>query len=136
MHKLADAAKNAGVLSQNFGTFQNRGYQGLYGGLDAEGIRLHKGIGANEEVLDRMGRAELAANEFRITQTEGKLIQQGTIGEARAMDTHFQVGREVRQAIERIGGHMPEELAPEPSIKPLLDERRRSKKKANSTPHT
>lgn len=65
---------------------------------------------AKEDILDRMGRAELAANEFRNTQTEEKLIQQGAIGEINAMETHLEVGSEVRQAIERIGGRMPEEL--------------------------
>jgi len=127
--KLTEAAQNAGVLSQNFGTFHNRGYEGLYGGLDAEGIRQHKNIGTHEDILDRMGRAELAANEFRITQTEEKLNQSGSIGETKAMSTHFEVGREIRQTIGRIGGRMPEALPTEPSIKPLLDERRRSRKK-------
>jgi len=127
--KLTEAAQNAGVLSQNFGTFHNRGYEGLYGGLNAEGIRQHKDIDTNEDILDRMGRAELAANEFRITQTEEKLNQSGPIGETRAMSTHFEVGREIRQTIERIGGRMPEALPTEPTIKPLLDERRRSKKR-------
>ncbi len=127
--KLNEAAQNAGVLSQNFGIFHNRGYEGLYGGLNAEGIRQHKDVGINEDILDRMGRAELAANEFRITQTEEKLNQSGPIGETQAMSTHFEVGREIRQTIERIGGRMPEALPTEPSIKPLLDERRRSKKR-------
>ncbi len=127
--KLAEAAQMAGVLSKNFGTFQNKGYQGLYGGLDTEGIRLHKGIGKHEDILDRMGRAELAANDFRITQTEEVLNQSGYIGEVKAITTHYEVGQEIRQTIERIGGRMPETLPPEPSIKPLLNKRRRSRKK-------
>ena len=130
--KLNEAAQNAGVLSQNFGAFHNRGYEGLYGGLNAEGIKQHKNIDANEDILDRMGRAELAANEFRITQTEEKLNQSGNIGEATAMTTHFEVGHEIRQTIGRIGGRMPEALPPEPSIKPLLDKRRRVKKLRNA----
>ena len=125
---LVEAAQNSGVLSRNFGVFQNAGYVGLYT-LNVDGIRERKGIDPKEDVLDVMGRRELAANEFRITQTEGKLIEQGNIGETRAIETHFQVGREVRHAIERIGGQMPEDLPPEPSIKRLLDHRRRAKKK-------
>jgi len=62
-------------------------------------------------------------------QTEDKLNQSGQIGETKAMSTHFEVGREIRQTIERIGGRMPEALPREPSIKHLLDERRRSKKR-------
>ncbi|HXR65567.1 MAG TPA: hypothetical protein VN729_06580 [Ktedonobacteraceae bacterium] len=66
--------------------------------LDVEGIRERKQINPKEDILDVMGRAALAANEFRITQTESKLIQQGAIGESAAINTHFEVGKEVREA--------------------------------------
>jgi DNA-damage-inducible protein D len=96
---LAWAASASGVLSRNFGTFQNRGYQGLYGGLDVGGIKVHKGIPQREDLLDRMGRAELAANDFRITQTEERLRKEGMIGESAAMTVHHEVGKKVRKAI-------------------------------------
>ena len=136
--KLAEAAHDAGVLSRSFGEFQNAGYRGLYGGLDAEGIKARKGLAKKEEILDRMGRAELAANDFRITQTEAKLRNEQLVGQARAIATHHEVGRKVREAIEEIGGTMPEDLAAEPSIKPLLNERRtRSRKlRAGTDAHT
>ena len=67
---LASVAYASGVLSKNFGTFQNAGYKGLYGGLDVANIKEHKGIKQREDLLDRAGRAELAANDFRITQAE------------------------------------------------------------------
>lgn len=127
--KLAEAAQQAGVLSRSFGEFQNAGYRGLYGGLDVDGIKAQKGLAKNEEVLDRMGREELAANDFRITQTEGKLRNKRIVGQSRAIQTHHEVGRKVREAIEEIGGVMPENLPPEPSIKPLIDEKRRRRKK-------
>ncbi len=127
--KLAEAAHQAGVLSRSFGEFQNAGYEGLYGGLDAEGIKARKQLGKSEEVLDHMGRAELAANDFRITQTEEKLRREQIIGQARAIATHHEVGKKVREAIQEIGGTMPEDLPPEPSIKPLLAERRRNRKR-------
>ncbi len=127
--KLAEAAQQAGVLSRNFGEFQNAGYRGLYGGLDVEGIKAQKGLGHNEDVLDRMGRAELAANDFRITQTEGKLRNERIVGQSRAIQTHHDVGKKVREAIEEIGGMMPEQLPPEPSIKPMINEKRRLRKK-------
>lgn len=76
-----------------------------------------------------MGRAELAANDFRITQTEERLRDEGIIGQQATMDVHHEVGKKVRRAIEDIGGVMPENLRPEPSIKPLLQERRRKQKK-------
>jgi len=127
--KLAEAAHDAGVLSRSFGEFQNAGYRGLYGGLDAEGIKARKGLEKKEEILDRMGRAELAANDFRITQTEAKLRNEQIVGQASAIATHHEVGRKVREAIEEIGGTMPEDLPAEPSIKPLLNERRRRSRK-------
>lgn len=127
--KLAEAARDAGVLSRNFGVFQNAGYRGLYGGLDVDQIKDRKGINPKEDLLDRSGRAELAANDFRITQTEERLRKEGIIGQTKAMQTHHEVGHTVRKAIEEIGGTMPEDLPAEHSLKPLLDARRRGRKK-------
>ena len=126
---LASTAYASGVLSQNFGTFQNAGYKGLYGGLGIADIKEHKQIDPREDLLDRMGRAELAANDFRITQTEERLRKEGTIGQTKAIQTHHEVGKTVRKAIEEIGGTMPEELAPESSLKSLLSAKRRKQKK-------
>lgn len=126
---LSDAARSAGVLSQNFGVFQDAGYKGLYGGLGVEDIRAKKKIGHKEDILDRMGRAELGANLFRITQTEEKLRDENIIGQSNAIKTHHEVGQEVRKAIKRIGGKMPEELPAEPSIRSLLEEKKRRRKK-------
>lgn len=126
---LAQAASEAGVLSRSFGVFQNSGYKGLYGGLGVAEIKEHKEIDQREELLDRMGRAELAANDFRITQTEELLKKTGITGENSAIETHHEVGKKVRKAIEDIGGTMPEDLPAEPSLKPLLDAKRRKQKK-------
>jgi DNA-damage-inducible protein D len=117
--KLGGAAKIAGVRSSMFGVFQDAGYKGLYAGLGAKAIKRKKGIQEKEDLLDCVGRAELAANEFRITQTEEKLRIEGITGEQKAIDTHFVVGKRVRQAIREIGGTMPESLPAEPSIKKL-----------------
>ncbi len=127
---LAAAAYNAGVNSANFGTFQNAGYAGLYGGLNVEDIKRRKNIPAKEDLLDRAGRAELAANFFRVTQTEQKLRVDNIQGEQAAISTHHEVGQEVRKSIQKISNIMPEDLPAEPSIKPLLDEKKRGKKKA------
>lgn len=129
---LAQAASQAGVLSQNFGVFQNAGYKGLYGELGVADIKERKRLDQREDLLDRMGRAELAANDFRITQTEDRLRKEGTIGQTNAMEVHHEVGKKVRKAIEDIGGTMPEDLAPEPSIKPLLNAKHRTQKKLHS----
>ncbi len=121
--KLGGAAKDAGVRSAMFGVFQDAGYKGLYGEIGVREIKRRKGIGDNEDLLDCVGRAELAANEFRITQTEEKLRIEGIKGEQRAIDTHHAVGRRVRKAIEEIGGTMPERLPAAPSIKKLAAKR-------------
>lgn len=69
--QLAAAAKNAGVIEPvDYAIFQNHGYMGLYGGLDAKGIHRKKGLKKSENILDHMGSTELAANLFRATQTE------------------------------------------------------------------
>lgn len=104
--KLASAAKQAGVvLPIDFAIFQNAGYQGLYGGLDRVGIQRRKGIKAKQNILDYMGSTELAANLFRATQTEDKLNRDRVKGKEAANRTHYEVGREVRQAIEKNWWH-------------------------------
>lgn len=67
-----------------------------------------------------MGSEELAANLFRITQTESKLKRDNIKGENKANETHYEVGRKVRNAIKDIGGTMPEEMpTPKKSLKEL-----------------
>ena len=70
-YSLNQAAKNAGV--KNFDKFHNSGYKGLYNGEKADDIAKRKGLRYREDILDNMGSEELAANLFRITQTESKL---------------------------------------------------------------
>jgi DNA-damage-inducible protein D len=71
------------------------------------------------ELLDRAGRAELAANLFRITQTEEKLINKKVENQKQANQIHNMVGGKVRQTIKNIGGKMPEKMLPEKHIKEL-----------------
>ncbi len=120
---LASAAKAAGVLRH--GLFQAAGYKGLYE-MGLADIKRAKGIGKNEDLLDRVGRAELAANEFRITQTEQKLTRERTSTEKDAIDTHFHVGREVRATIRKLGGTPPEKLLAEPSLKKLTGKKNKT----------
>jgi len=81
-------------------------------------VQKRKGLG-KDDVLDRAGATELAANLFRITQTDEKINKERITGEKSANFTHFTVGRKVRQAIVNIGGTMPEDLKPEKHIKEL-----------------
>ena len=115
---LAAAAKNAGVQDGlDYAIFQNHGYAGLYGGLDAKGIHKKKSLKKSEHILDHMGSTELAANLFRATQTEDKLRNENILGKQKANQTHFEIGKKVRQTIKEIGGIMPENLPTETSIK-------------------
>lgn len=118
--QLADAAHNAGVIdSIDYAIFQNFGYKGLYGGLDAKAIHRKKQLKASQNILDHMGSTELAANLFRATQTEEKLRRENIKGKQQANETHYAVGKKVRQTIEELGGTMPEELPAAESIKKL-----------------
>lgn len=126
--KLFATAKEAGV--SNFGRFNNAGYEGLYG-LRKDQIQRKKGIG-KDDVLDRAGTTELAANLFRITQTDEKIRNENIKGNYKASNTHFVVGQKVRQTIREIGGTMPENLKPEKHIKELEKERKKLLK-ANDT---
>ncbi len=121
---LNEAAKGAGV--QDYQSFHAAGYRGLYGGLGIGEVKQKKDISTKESILDRAGRAELAAHDFRITQAEEQL--HGVTGESQATAIHHSVGKEVRKAIENIGGTMPEDLPPEPHIKHLLKEQKKRKK--------
>lgn len=116
--QLAAAAKNAGVINPiDYAIFQNHGYMGLYGGIDAKGIRLKKGLKKSDNILDHMGSTELAANLFRATQTEDKLKRENIKGKQKANQTHFEVGKKVRKTIQELGGTMPENLPVADNIK-------------------
>jgi hypothetical protein len=97
--------------------------------LDAENIRLYKGIPEGGEILDYMGREELASNLFRITQTEGRLRREQIVGEDAAIQAHFAVGREVRDTLKRLGATMPEDLPTADSIRVELERQRRARQK-------
>lgn len=118
--QLASAAKDAGVVQPiDYAIFQNHGYKGLYGGLDAKGIHQKKGLTKSDHILDHMGSTELAANLFRATQTEDKLRRENITGKQQANQTHFEIGRKVRETIKEIGGTMPENLPVAESVKKI-----------------
>ena len=122
---LFDTAKLAGV--KNYGKFNNYGYRGLYNGETAKDIANRKGILEKEDILDYMSSTELAANLFRITQTDEVLKNKNINNEDDACKTHHNVGQAVRQTIKRIGGTMPEDL-PTPSKSAKQIEKEKSKK--------
>ncbi len=114
---LSGAAQDAGVQSRMFGVFHDAGYKGLYGGLGRESIKQRKSIPEKDNLLDRMNATELAANQFRMTQTRDKLARDNIRNQSHAIQTHENVGKEVRDAIKRIGGTLPEQIPPAEHIK-------------------
>ena len=127
-YSLNQAAKNAGV--KNFDKFHNSGYKGLYNGENADDIAKRKGLRYREDILDNMGSEELAANLFRITQTESRLKKDNIKTEREANSTHYEVVKKVRKAIADIGGTMPEDLpTPKKSLKQLEKEKNNKLKK-------
>lgn len=131
---LAEAAQMAGIEDQReYAIFQNKGYQGLYGGLGAKEIHARKGLKKSQKILDHMGSTELAANLFRATQTDEKLRRENIQGKQAAYDTHYQVGKKVRQTIQELGGTMPEDLpTPQKSIAQIEREQETRKLKSGS----
>ena len=122
-YSLNIAAKNAGV--KNFDKFHNSGYKGLYNGETTNEIAKRKKLRYREDILDNMGSDELIANLFRISQTEQKLKNENIKLEKEANNTHYEVGKEIRKTIKKLGGTMPEDLpTPEKSLKELEKEKR------------
>ena len=100
-YSLNQTAKKSGV--KNFDKFHNAGYKGLYNGETADDIAKRKGLRYREDILDNMGSEELAANLFRITQTESRLKKDKVDTEKQACDTHNKIGKIVRKAIKEAG---------------------------------
>ena len=121
-YSLNQTAKKAGV--KDFARFHNAGYKGLYNGETANDIAKRKGLRYREDILDNMGSEELAANLFRITQTDAKLKRDNVDNEYTANSVHFEVGKKVRNTIKELGGTMPEDLpTPDKSLKELEKEK-------------
>ncbi|MCW6653805.1 DNA damage-inducible protein D [Aerococcaceae bacterium NML210727] len=127
---LFNAAQKAGV--KNYGKFYNHGYMGLYNGLTVDGIREIKGLTGKEDVLDHMGSTELAANLFRATQTDEKLRRENIKGEDNANNTHYEVGKKVRETMLELGNRAPEHL-PTP-IESIPDLKKKQKKQELNDP--
>ena len=117
-YSLNQTAKNAGV--RNFDKFHNYGYKGLYNGETANDIAKRKGLRYREDILDNMGSEELVDNLFRIAQTEAKIKNSNIKDEKLANNTHYKIGKNIREVIIKNGGTLPEELpTPSKSIKQI-----------------
>lgn len=106
---LSSVAKNAGVT--DFAKFQNAGYLGMYNMYNWQ-LAKKRGLDSSK-LIDNMGRTELAANLFRVTQTEEYIKNHNIKGQAKLEDAHKYVGTEVRKLVIKNTGKRPEELPQE-----------------------
>lgn len=111
---LSSTAKQSGVTEYQF--FQNAGYRGLYN-MNFAQIKKLKQIPDKRSPLDFMGRDELAANLFRITQTDAKIKKEALYGQKTLEKAAEEVGRTVRKTMQKISGQRPEDLPTQEDIR-------------------
>lgn len=112
---LASTASRHGV--ENHAFFQNAGYRGMYN-MNLNALKDKKGLKKGEKLIDRMGKEELAAHLFRITQTDAKIKKDGMTGQKQLENAAEQVGKQVRRTMIEISGQRPEHL---PLAEPIKD---------------
>jgi DNA-damage-inducible protein D len=115
MKSLASTAKDHGVTKYAF--FLNEGYRGMYN-MNLSQLCQVKGVPPGQKLLDRMGKTELAANLFRVTQTEEKIKNHNLTGQGQLERAAYSVGSTVRATMVRISGKLPEHL---PLAAPIKD---------------
>lgn len=109
---LSSVVKQAGVT--DYAKFINAGYLGMYN-MPSWKLEQKRDV-KKGKLMDLMGRTELAANLFRVTQTEERIKNKGISGQNNLEQTHFQVGKEVREIIQKNVGKNPENLPQEKQL--------------------
>jgi len=128
---LSAAAQQAGVASMGFALFQNAGYRGMYN-MDLNDLKRYKGMThVKRPLLDFMGKDELAANLFRLTQTELKLKIDRVQGQRNAEKTAEAVGKKVRKTMLDISGVKPEDMTLAEDIKKIKTSLKHTQKGLN-----
>jgi len=122
---LASVAKQANI--QDFAKFQNAGYLGMYN-MPSWQLENKRGV-KKGKLMDYMGRTELAANLFRVTQTEERIKNKKITGQLNLEHTHYQVGKEVREIIQKNVGKNPENLSLERQLSDVKKELKDGHKK-------
>ena len=123
---LSGVAKKAGI--EHYAYFQAAGYRGMYN-MSISKLREIRNIPLNKTPLDFMGKDELAANLFRITQTELKIKNENIRGQTRLEATAENVGKEVRDTMIRISNVAPENLPKSSDISEVKKELKAKSKK-------
>ncbi|MFY9159633.1 BRO family protein [Aquirufa ecclesiirivi] len=111
---LASIGKQAGGQGFDYAKFQNAGYRGMYN-MPSWKLEEKRGV-QKGKLMEYMGRTELAANLFRVTQTEERIKNSGVTGQKKLEQTHYDVGREVRSIVEKNVGKSPENLIQEKQL--------------------
>lgn len=124
---LSGVAKSAGVASERYGLFHNAGYMGMYN-MSYNRLKEYKGFQGNGSLLDFMGRQELAAHQFRVTQTEAMIRNENIRGQSALERAAQKVGREVRETMIRTSGTYPENLPIAEDIKKVRTKLKRANK--------
>ncbi|MFH1546560.1 MAG: DNA damage-inducible protein D [Patescibacteria group bacterium] len=112
---LAIVAKKHGVESFDLGLFYDFGTRGLYT-LNTKELRVKKGISCKQNLLDKMGTAELGYNIAKATLAEEKLKKIPISDKNTANKVHLAAGQAMRKAIIESGVALPENLPIEPDI--------------------
>ena len=115
VRKVSGVAKDAGVRNTMQPIFHDARYQGLYG-MPLRKVKQKKGLGADEQLLDRAGAMELSANDFQMSLAADVIKREDIKGETEAINVNRQVGGRVRDVISESKGTMPEDLPLEPPI--------------------
>jgi len=103
--------------SAHWSAFHNKGYEGLYNGLNENAIHALKRLKHNQAILDHMGFHELAANMFRTSLAQQYLSMYQVESVMRACEIHKKMGQDVRNLLKQTGVMMPEDMPVVPSIK-------------------
>jgi len=108
---MSAVAHRAGLQSREFGIFKDAGFRGMYN-LSLQQLILRKGVSIerNRTLYDFMGKTELAANLFRVTQTAERIKNTGAQGVRELTDAAREVGAYVRSVMLRSSGVAPENL--------------------------
>jgi DNA-damage-inducible protein D len=120
---LSGTAYKQGVEQYQF--FQNAGYREMYN-MDLRQVCHKKGVPEGRSPLDFMGASELAANLFRITQTDEKIRNEDIRRQWPLERAAEGVGRTVRKTMLEISGVPPEALPPAQDIKAVRSGIKRS----------
>ena len=108
---LSSTVKKYGLDNDSYANFYNAGLFGMYDMSSKQLANKRKITTGN--IYEYMGRAELAANLFRVTQTEEKIKNENITGQSNLENAHYKVGRSVRQIVKENTGQNPESLKQE-----------------------